>query len=47
MDPIDQLYQTSNPDFWRAMQELDRAIADFNAAVDDCCEAINEFKANL
>lgn len=37
----------ANSDFWRAVAELDQAIALFNTRVDQCCQAIQEFKANL
>jgi hypothetical protein len=34
-------------DFWIKMEELDCEIARFQLAVEECCQAINEFKANL
>jgi hypothetical protein len=39
--------EVSKSDFWKKMEELDREIARFQVAVDKCCQAISEFKANL
>jgi phage host-nuclease inhibitor protein Gam len=34
-------------DFWEKMEELEREVARLQTAVDECCQAISEFKANL
>jgi hypothetical protein len=46
-DQISISNEISKSDFWEKMKELDREIARFQASVDECCQAISEFKANL
>jgi hypothetical protein len=39
--------EISKSDFWQKMEELDRAVARFQASVEECCQAIAQFKAHL
>jgi len=39
--------EQTNSDFWAVMAELDRERIRFQVAVEECIEAMREFKANL
>jgi hypothetical protein len=47
MEPASINNEVNQSDFWQKMEELDRETARFQVAVDECCQAISEFKANL